>query len=122
MSTPTTVTVATLDHGPVTFPEPSWCTGHAEHLVEALVDVAHHGPEQPLMFGNEPLFLAALVQDPFTSRGSRDVGLYVEQTGYAATMAPQDVDALADALVSAASRLRHMARGLAVVRSGGEAR
>lgn len=46
-----TVTLVTVDHGPVTLPEPSWCTGHDGHLPGTYrADLIHSGPETAARF------------------------------------------------------------------------
>ncbi|MFE3109342.1 DUF6907 domain-containing protein [Kitasatospora indigofera] len=52
MSADRTVTVLTCDHGPVTTPEPAWCTGRHEDGLH-LVDLSHDGPEIRLTVGTE---------------------------------------------------------------------
>lgn len=42
-----TVTLATLDHGQITLPEPSWCIGHGD-APQYRVDISHTGPDEPL--------------------------------------------------------------------------
>lgn len=119
MSTRRTVTVPTLDHGPVTFTCPAWCTGHAGHPVECRVDLAHAGPEHVMNHQGEPLHVTQLVKFPYGSRPTT-TGLYVEQTGFAQTLSPDGLDALAASLVEHAARLRHLARALSTLRAAEE--
>ncbi|MFJ4879335.1 DUF6907 domain-containing protein [Streptomyces sp. NPDC088745] len=75
MSAPRTVTVHTVDHGPVTIPEPTWCVG--EHEAEAYrVDIEHQGAEtvatvETACHGPVPVLSMALVQRPFSSTETR---------------------------------------------------
>ncbi|URM90395.1 hypothetical protein LUW75_10765 [Streptomyces sp. MRC013] len=113
-----TVTVKTLDHGPVTVTEPSWCTGHAGQPVEFRTDLCHTGPLRTLSYDERALWYAEVVAYPFAVDERRGPGLYVEAAPFARTLAPADVDRLAAVLVEHAARLRHMARELAVLRGG----
>ncbi|MEV0639020.1 hypothetical protein AB0I77_29570 [Streptomyces sp. NPDC050619] len=38
-----TVTLDTLDHGRITIPEPTWCTGHDGEQIVQRIDIAHVG-------------------------------------------------------------------------------
>ncbi|MFJ2741855.1 DUF6907 domain-containing protein [Streptomyces sp. NPDC087440] len=75
MSAPTTVTVHTVDHGPVTIPEPAWCLG--VHEAEAYrVDIEHQGVEVVVKVatpchGEVTALSMALVQRPFSSTERR---------------------------------------------------
>lgn len=75
MSAPQTVTVHTVDLGPVTIPEPAWCV--VAHDWEAYrVDIEHRGAETlalvPTMcHGQVPALGMALVQRPFSSTETR---------------------------------------------------
>lgn len=118
MTVSPTVTLHTLDAGRVTLPEPSWCTGHDGQQPEYRADLNHTGPEHQLAFGDVPLWEAMLSQHP-CGRGPRQTGLYVAQLGYARTLDPAGLDALAAALVEHAGALRHLARDLAVLLAAG---
>ncbi|MEW2272155.1 DUF6907 domain-containing protein [Streptomyces griseofuscus] len=62
---PSTVTLATSDHGVVTLPEPSWCLGHAIHDPETqYADIIHSSPDITLTFRHATLMTACLVQSP----------------------------------------------------------
>lgn len=111
-----TVTVHTSDYGPVTLPEPGWCLG--EHEADGYrSDLSHTGREVQLDYDDEALLVASFTQDPFAAHGPRTVGLYVEQTGFARTLGPDEADQLADALVSHATVLRALARQLSALRT-----
>ena len=103
MSAPRTVTVQTIDHGPVTAPEPVWCVArHSDGDYRA--DLAHEG-EGNLLFVDTPchgpvkVATASLYQRPFAEQSTRAVTVAVEFD------ASHEFDAaslagLADALVS----------------------
>lgn len=124
-----TVTVATTDHGELTIPEPSWCTGeHPEGAAKC--DISHLGKQVGLVVhthchGDVQLFAARIVQFPYGS-GTRapfvtlemDAGDYVDAsdhefddaalqqlsnrlTGFALETLPQLRAALADAVEEA---------------------
>ncbi|WP_432104885.1 DUF6907 domain-containing protein [Streptomyces sp. bgisy091] len=118
-----TVTVPTSDHGPVTLPEPSWCTGHDHPHVEARMDVVHTGPIVPFHLptgrGEVTTMLAALEQRPFIGDQAPGAGVFmnVELSGgdwYPS--GPEDLDLMAAALVEHAAELRHLARQLSALR------
>jgi len=119
-ATPRIVTVPTLDHGLVSVPEPTWCTGHRGRPPGFRVDLTHTGREHALEFGDGQLSVAVLSQTPYASTDSPDVCLYVEQPAAAYTLDPAGAERLAAAYANAAARLRFLARELAAAR-GGEA-
>ncbi|MFE7803998.1 DUF6907 domain-containing protein [Streptomyces sp. NPDC057430] len=110
-----TVTLPTIDHGDITLPEPAWCTGHADHIPGYRVDLAHTGPEHHFAFEGEQLLVAMLTQYPLSDALSTDVGLFVEQTGYARTLDPVRLRMLAAALTVHAMHLRTLADELAAI-------
>ncbi|MES9804986.1 DUF6907 domain-containing protein [Streptomyces cinereoruber] len=113
-----TITLPTIDHGMVNLAEPSWCTGHGDHIAGYRVDIAHSGPEHHLMFEGDALFSALLTQDPFASVAERRrTGLYVEQAGYAAVLDAGEVRKLAATLTVHAMRLRQLADELATIQA-----
>ncbi|WP_236243148.1 hypothetical protein [Streptomyces sp. CC228A] len=116
-----TVTVRTIDHGPVTLTCPAWCTGHTGHPAGYRADLSHTGPEHVLVHEGEPLHVAQLVRFPYGARPNT-TGLYVEQSGFAQTLTPVGVDGLAAALVAHAARLRHLARELSALHAAEEDR
>ncbi len=69
------IVLDTLDHGPVSFPEPFWCLGeHADGVYRA--DIVHEGEDQPLTVatschGLVQLGVATLVQHPFSESDPR---------------------------------------------------
>jgi hypothetical protein len=103
VSDPRTITIPTLDHGPVTLPEPFWCA--AEHLVDGYrADIAHEGEEHPLtvdaMDGQVQVATAFLYQRPFAERSTTAVVVAVDFGAEANEYDAQSLAGLADALVS----------------------
>ncbi|MEU7048044.1 DUF6907 domain-containing protein [Streptomyces eurythermus] len=117
MTAPRTVTVHTLDHGDVVVPEPSWCVNH-DPFDGHREDFTHYGAEQPLHFRGELLWVAMLVQAPFSR--SPHVGVYVEQTGYAGTLDAAGLRELADTQAVHAEQLRRLASELDAQQNGGD--
>ncbi|MET9702296.1 DUF6907 domain-containing protein [Streptomyces griseus] len=117
MSTPRTVTVPTTDEGTVTVPEPSWCVGHAEHPVNALVDLGHRSIEHPLGRPADPVGIALVSQYPH-GNGPRETGLFVEQTALAVTLGPDSVRELAADYETAAAQLRRLADWVHILKAG----
>ncbi|MFI5803018.1 DUF6907 domain-containing protein [Streptomyces sp. NPDC051561] len=83
MSAVRTVTVHTVDHGPVTIPEPSWCRG--KHASEAYrEDIEHQGDEfrawvPTACHGDVTALAMALVQRPFSPSERRTMAaVYVD--------------------------------------------
>jgi len=80
-----TVTVQTLDHGPVMLDEPSWCA--VEHRDGNHRSAIHHeGTEHAASidvpgYGRVKFLTAFLSQFPFAEFGSRDVTVVVEIEG-----------------------------------------
>ncbi|MFI9063231.1 DUF6907 domain-containing protein [Streptomyces sp. NPDC053429] len=113
-----TVTVHTLDHGPVTVPEPAWCTGHPAELAEYRDDIHHTGPEHVVDYDAQALLTAQLVEFPF---GLHPVApsLHVDVTIPGATLDPPALEDLAAILTEQAAELRRLALRLAVLRAGG---
>lgn len=124
MSTePRTITLATLDHGPVTLPEPAWCRGHADHHPDTYrTDLSHYGPEHRLTFNGDELFRLMLAETPYAEHAGREVCAYVEQRGYTGSLTPAGLYDLAAALDHAADHMREFADQLAVLLDGGEVR
>ncbi|MFD7443898.1 DUF6907 domain-containing protein [Streptomyces sp. NPDC059909] len=118
MTAPRTVTVPTIDRGDVTIPEPAWCVGHTDSPREYYVDLSHRGPEHLVGPAEAPLFVAMLAQNPHGSGGGQ-TGLLVETVHIARTMTPGELDELAAGLVESAAQLRHLARQLAALGTGG---
>jgi hypothetical protein len=120
---PRTVTLATADHGPVTLPEPSWCSGHQHHDPETLrVDLIHAGPAVDLDHRGIPLFSAEIVESPHANSsnprlGGRTPGVSVYPLGQ--TLDPTELCTLAADLDRYADRLRDLADQLDTILAGG---
>ncbi|MFI5684676.1 DUF6907 domain-containing protein [Streptomyces sp. NPDC051636] len=123
---PRTVTVHTLDHGPLELRCPDWCTGEHEQDVHR-ADISHVGPDQPLQLptrtGPVTNLITALEIRPFASDAflrtvfvNVEIGADWHPTGLAG------LEAMADALAEQAEQLRDRARRLAVLLTGGEQR
>lgn len=121
MTAPRTITVHTLDHGPVSLPEPAWCRGHADHQPDTQrPDLTHFGAEHRLTFNGIELFRLMLAQTPYADRASRQVCAYVEETGYTGSLDVAGLYDLAAALDTAADHMREFADRLAVLLDGGD--
>lgn len=118
MTEPRTVTLATTDHGDVTLTEPSWCAGHACHLPEERVDLAHTGEDVILKWQGKPISYACLDQAPYAEHAPRDVRVSVSLVGQA--LDARQVYELAAALDTYADRLRTLADQLLVIRTEGD--
>ncbi|MCM2580469.1 DUF6907 domain-containing protein [Streptomyces meridianus] len=115
-----TVTVRTLDRGPVTMAEPSWCVGHPDNAPEQyLADVIHEGPETTLAFRGCQTLTASLSAAPYSEVYSPEVSVCVELNGDCVRLDPAGLDELAAALVERAAELRRLARQLSVLRTSG---
>lgn len=116
-----TVTVVTTDYGPITIPEPAWCTSvyHPDGIARA--EISHSGPTIDVLVGTEggPQRLAELHlwQVPFPTSGGTlwDTVHVVAQLldghhfGYDAAA----LEVLAVDLMEAAAKVRRVARRLA---------
>ncbi|TRV81746.1 hypothetical protein FKN01_00040 [Streptomyces sp. 130] len=118
MTAPRTVTVPTLDHGPVVMTEPAWCAGHADEPTELRCDTGHTGTPHPLMYEGLELAYSVPVQDPFAPSGRRSVGVLVELGPLANRLTPAELDVLAGLLVDYAGTLRRLARQLSALHAG----
>lgn len=114
-----TITVHTLDYGPVTVPEPAWCIGHPDDRpAEYRDDVHHTGPAHVVDYDAQAVLSVELVAFPF---GLHPVppSVYVEIVIPAATLDPAALEGLAVILAEQAAELRRLAVRLAVLRAGG---
>lgn len=102
-----------------TVPEPDWCAGHASDRAEFRTDITHFGPEHRLTFEGAELFKLMLAQSPFSAASSRNVGAYVEETGYTGTLDMIGLYSLAAALEGAADQIRAFADQHAHLLTGG---
>ncbi|MFD9442677.1 DUF6907 domain-containing protein [Streptomyces sp. NPDC060006] len=121
MSEPRTVTLPTRDAGEVTLPEPSWCTGHADHRPDAYrADLTHYGPRVDFTLCGRTIGFAQLAQAPCSERASRavemDVALSYEPVG---GLTPAGLYDLAADMDTHADRLRDLAAQLDALLAGG---
>ncbi|WP_406507618.1 DUF6907 domain-containing protein [Streptomyces sp. NBC_00212] len=112
-----TVTVPTLDHGPVTLSCPVWCRGH-EAAPKARVDLGHESDDflmlVPVPGGHATLMTAVFEQRPFTARPpGTGVFLNLEIDGQFHPLGPDGVAEIADTLSTVAVDLRVLSRRLA---------
>ncbi|MFE2428418.1 DUF6907 domain-containing protein [Streptomyces sp. NPDC059373] len=113
------VTIYTADHGPVTIPEPAWCTApHRDGGYRE--DITHAGPDVDLTTdtGDGPAVLLsfALEQHPFQDDAGPGGGVFVSVWLADGEYHPHDVDGLerlAVDLAEAGRGVRLMARRLA---------
>ncbi|MER6484091.1 hypothetical protein ABT264_11185 [Streptomyces virginiae] len=119
MTGPRTVTVHTLDHGPITIPEPAWCLGHPDEPADYRADVHHTGPEYLVDHDARAVLAAELVEFPY---GETPVppSVYVAISVPSVTLDPPGLEGLAEVLVERATELRRLALRLAVLRAGGD--
>ncbi|MFD8950520.1 DUF6907 domain-containing protein [Streptomyces xanthophaeus] len=106
----------TIDAGPVTLPEPSWCVGHANERLGYRVDI-HHSAPLPVPDGLVDLH-AELVAYPC---GTVPVptSVHIELIGPSATLDPAGLREFATALVTRAALLRDLADRLTALRAEG---
>ncbi|WJV47666.1 DUF6907 domain-containing protein [Streptomyces flavofungini] len=123
MSAARTVTVHTLDHGPITITCPDWCIGH-EGPPQYRVDLSHFGPDRPLTLptrrGPAIHLVTALEVRPYVDDSFLRlpfVGVHIGGDWYPTGLA--GLEAMADALTAQADALRDQARELAVILAGG---
>ncbi|MET9479858.1 hypothetical protein [Streptomyces sp. NPDC006638] len=115
-----TITLQTLDHGPITITCPAWCTGHPGPP-EFRVDTTHSGPSHVGTFRGRELQSARLAHSPFATRPGGDLAVSVGEPVMLG-LDPAGLDELAAAYVAYAVRLRHLARELAVLLARGDGR
>lgn len=112
------VTVPTIDHGPLSLTCPAWCAGHDTRVPQYQADLSHNGAEHAFRFDGDQLFMAMLTQYPYGS-GSREPGLYIEQTGFGRALDPAQLRQLAATLTVHAVHLRTLASQLDELLAGG---
>jgi hypothetical protein len=105
-----TVTVPTLDHGPVTLTCPAWCTvDHAIGPVDYRADVTHRGPELsltvPSRHGPAEWLHACVDQAPFSAY-DRTVTVVVALGGESARHTPASLRVYADTLAVQLDQVR----------------
>lgn len=122
MTQPRTVTVNTVDHGPVAFTCPPWCvTDHAAVPVGYRVDISHDGQKTPLRFNGQVLGDCLISQAPFAERGTRDIqGFVVVTYGEDRGFDPSGLYDLAACMDSHADQLRDLADQLSRILAGGQ--
>jgi hypothetical protein len=122
VNAPRTITLPTIDHGPVTLTCPAWCVGHPDHRPDThRVDILHKGPDVTLTFRGGEILSAGLAQSPFASPsapefGGRMVGVSVYPPGR--TLDPVSLYDLAAALDGYADQLRNLADQLTLLLGG----
>ncbi|MGW5215135.1 DUF6907 domain-containing protein [Streptomyces sp. NPDC004051] len=114
---PRTVTLATIDHGDVTLPEPSWCVGHADHRPDTYrTDIAHNAPEIALTVHGRTIGHAVVSQAPCAERSTREIQAFVVLSYEGAGgFDPAGLYDFAAELDTHADRLRDLADQLAVI-------
>ncbi|MGC9536550.1 DUF6907 domain-containing protein [Streptomyces sp. UG1] len=115
MTEPRTVTVHTLDHGPVTFTCPTWCAStHDDEDGGYRTDISHDTPEIQLTVNGRTVGHALISQAPYAERGTRAVQAFVTVTyGEDGGYSPAGMYDLAAAMDGHADRLRDLADQLA---------
>jgi len=117
MSEPRTVTVRTIDHGPVTVVCPPWCLGqHEDGGYRA--DILHCSHDVTLYFRGHHITDATVVQAPFAEGGNPELGGPVPGVSVSVigrTLDPLGLYELAAGLDGYADRLRDLADELAVL-------
>lgn len=120
MSAGRTVTVHTLDHGPVTVPEPTWCRGHDQGAPQYRADVTHTGPSlsltAPSRRGPVEWLHAVVDAAPYSAR-ERDVAVVVELGGGSYRYDVEALRMLADDLTAQLQEIRAFADTLAALRA-----
>lgn len=113
-----TITVQTLDHGPVTITEPAWCTATHHPDGVARSDISHYGPEAVVNVttprGTEELLSLRLAQYPFAQLHGTRVCEAVAIVGDSYLYDVAGLDQLANDLFEAARRVRLAANRLAI--------
>ncbi|GAA3727494.1 DUF6907 domain-containing protein [Streptomyces tremellae] len=119
MSGQRTVTVHTLDHGPVTLTCPTWCTGeHEQGGYRA--DIEHIGPARLCTWRGYDIAIAELAQAPYGTlshiRASVDIG------DMSKALEPDELRQLGAELIRYASELHALAAQLTDLRTRGGTR
>ncbi|MFE3659085.1 DUF6907 domain-containing protein [Streptomyces sp. NPDC059165] len=118
-----TLAVETLDQGEIVITCPTWC-GLSMHWEPGhRIDITHTSDDVeltvPTSIGPAVLLRAVFEERPFTeSAPGRDVFVNVELLDDWHPCDPAQLDALAVGMVECATRLRSIARRLAVLRGG----
>jgi hypothetical protein len=130
MTAPRTVTVPTRDHGPITFPEPAWCTGAGHRLHgpdddgPARSDISHDSEPVPITVDTPrgPMALMSLYlnQNPFATdpgqRGVSVIAVFADGDSWPTSIG--ELGEVAGRIISAARSIVPAARRLDAVRGG----
>ncbi|MGW4434710.1 DUF6907 domain-containing protein [Streptomyces sp. NPDC004596] len=119
MSAPRTVTLETIDHGPVTFEEPPWCIGHHWQQDIGRNDITHRSvrvkaPADTYSYGMQQLLQVWMSWAPFVELVPR-VAVVLDLLGeYEA----EEITHLAGVLRTAAARMEMVAAEAIALRGG----
>ncbi|WP_031516804.1 DUF6907 domain-containing protein [Streptomyces sp. NRRL F-5123] len=121
-----TVTINTSDHGPVTIPEPMWCTGHHRDGAHRS-DIHHAGVDHVVTVdsprGRYELLRMALSQWPYgLSAPGNGVYVSVHLPDGDPEYDSAGLEGLAADLLEAAVKVRRMARRVAIESRLGDGR
>lgn len=120
-----TVTLQTRDHGEVTVPEPTWCTGHDDEHVGYLADLTHNGAHviAPLVtakYGPSRIMTAYISHAPHAQMRTEPKPLLSFLLDSHGDLDPADGHNVARALRLAAVRVERLAAGLTRMRGEGQ--
>jgi hypothetical protein len=120
VSTPQTVTVRTVDHGPVTFTCPTWCANsHQAQNGGYRADISHDSEKTPLLFNGTRLGHTEISQAPYAERSTREVQGFVAVTyGEDTGRDPAGLYDLAAAMDTHADKVRDLADQLTQILGG----
>ncbi|MFF7158099.1 DUF6907 domain-containing protein [Streptomyces sp. NPDC008139] len=125
MTASRTVTVPTSDHGPVTIPEPAWCTGASHrHGPVFRADIHHDGEPATITVDTTrgPMALMSLYlnQNPFVTdpdaRGVNVIAVFADGDSWPAGIG--ELGEIAGRIIRAARLIVPVARRLDAVRGG----
>ncbi|MFD3503741.1 DUF6907 domain-containing protein [Streptomyces sp. NPDC058678] len=117
-----TVTLPTLDYGPVTLAEPAWCAGHDGHRPGSRADLTHISPETSLAFEGLRVGTAVLFQAPYATIGASEprASVHLDYEPGLSGLNPSDLYDLAAAMDTGADQLRSIADQLTAILGGGQ--
>jgi hypothetical protein len=120
VSAPRTVTVNTVDHGPVTFTCPTWCvSSHEAEDGGYRADISHDSEKTPLTFNGVQLGYAEISQAPFAELATREIQGFVTVTyGEEHGFDPAGLYDLAACMDTHADKVRDLADQLNSIRGG----
>lgn len=121
---PRTVTIATVDHGDVTVPEPDWCTGHDWQPSPYRADITHNGPVivakvETECHGEIEFLQTHLSWAPFGEIEPQPYPVVAIEVGDGHDFDPDGVRRVAKALLGHVGRLHRFADELEELRDGG---